>query len=367
MDTKILVVGIVVALFIGAGAGYTLAPESVSSPELESQIEEYQSNIITLENEKSNLQTSLSNTMSTNTELQASVTSLESKKTELQIAVTNLESENTELREILRNTTELIESVEEKLDMFESGFGSPVFDSGWIAIAPGETKSMEHGLGTEENLFVYVIGRFHEGQTNQLYYGLGYIADVEIGNGWTMDDTLISVTRGVADVHWIETRVYIWRIYRSAVISEDKPTSYNAMGTIDSYVDAWSAEVIHGDWSVKIIDDELVYRVTYSELNLNEVEELSPVGSVDIFTHTLTTDNFEIKYHPSSPNHVLTFSGEIQYQKVMVKTDWTREIISRTYNVTITITPDTFFSHRPSLSGLDQDWDLVGTTIVIQP
>ena len=178
MDTRTIVIGIALALLIGTGIGYTISPnESLN-------LEEYQKNLTLLQNNNLELQTALAST----------------------------ESENTELRETLRNAEELFESIEEKLDIFESGFGSPVFDSGWIAIDPGETKSMEHGLGTEEDLFVYVIGRYREGQTNQLYYGLGYLWDVEIGNGWTMDDTIISITRGEADVHWSEIRVYVWRI-----------------------------------------------------------------------------------------------------------------------------------------------------------
>ena len=273
MNTKILVVGIIVALFVGVGAGYTLAPESVSSSELEDQIEEYQSNIRTLEKEKSDLQTSLSNTKSTNTELHTAVTSLESAKTELQTAVTNLESENTELRDILANATVLFESIEEKLDMLESGFGSPIFDSEWITIDPGETISIEHGLGTDEDLFVYVIGRYYEGQTNQLYYGLGYLEDVEIGNGWTMDDTFISITRGVADVHWDEIRVYIWRIPQEQA---DLTPSTETPSTPDvKYVEInLSAEELDGTYE-RFIDLDGYKEITITWTNWSDESRLS--------------------------------------------------------------------------------------------
>ncbi|MCK4817806.1 hypothetical protein KA005_18695 [bacterium] len=145
-------------------------------------------------------------------------------------------------------------------------------------------------------------------------------------------------------------------------ISAKKPIHYKAMGTIDSYVDAWSAEVIPGHWSVKIVDDVLVYSASYGELNLDEGVEGSPFGSVDIFTHTFTTDDFDIKYH------VLTFSGSIEVRKVWVKPDWTREIVTWDYDAIITITPDTFFfDWDPSgESTSPQDWDRVGTTIVMQ-
>ena len=341
MDVKLILIGIVIALLVGTGIGYTIKPNEPSNQE------EYENNLTLLKN--------------TNLELQ-------NKNVELQTVLASTELEKIELQETLKTNIELFETIEEKLDMFESGFGSPVFDSGWTAIDPGETISMEHELGTVENSFVYVIGRYYEGQINQLYYGLGYLSGVEIGNGWTMDDTHISVTRGVADVHWIEIRVYIWKIYPIESISVDTPTTYYAMGTIDSYVNVSSAEIMPGHWFVKIEDDELLYKATYYELNFDEKVEESPVGSVDIFTHTLSTSSFDIKNYAGSSNHVLTFSGMVQIRKVWVKPDWTREIVTREYEVNITITPYSFYLDwdPEDQSTSYQDWDRVGTTLVIQ-
>lgn len=198
MDTKTVIAGIVLSLLVGTGTGYILSPDSTSNPELFSQIEEHQNSIRTLENDNTDLQASLTSAMNTNTELQTTLISTE--------------GDNNDLHNILNDIQTYVDSVETQITTVQGGLGSPDYDSGWIRIDPGETKSMEHGLGTDEDLFVYVIGRYREGQTNQLYYGLGYHGDVEIGNGWTMDDTFISITRGVADVHWDETHVYIWRI-----------------------------------------------------------------------------------------------------------------------------------------------------------
>ena len=152
------------------------------------------------------------------------------------------------------------------------------------------------------------------------------------------------------------------------LILAKKPITYKAMGTIDSYIDASSAEIIPGHWSVKIEDGELVYRAMYCELNLDEAVEGSPVGSVDIFTHTFTTDDFDVIQDVSSHNHVITFSGMIEVRKVWVRPDWTREILTWEYEAIITITPDTFyFDWDPSgQSPPYPDWDRVGTTIVIQ-
>ena len=142
-------------------------------------------------------------------------------------------------------------------------------------------------------------------------------------------------------------------------ISAKKPITYQARGTIDSYADAWSSEVISGSWSVRVKGDKLTYTAMYRELNLDEIED-SPVGSVDIFTHKFTTDDFEID------GDVLTFEGWIQVKKVWVKLDWKREVVRWDGHVTITITPDTYYldsdPQGPGPGVLGQDWDRLGTT-----
>ena len=180
MDIRIIVVGIAIALVVGAGAGYTLSPNISSNQELG----EYQKNIRTLENDKLELQTVLAST----------------------------ENENTELQKMLSNAKSLFESIETELTGIETGFGAPNYDSGWVPIDIGEKISLPHGLGTDENLFVYMIGRYYEGLTNQLYYGLCYWGQLVVGAGWTLDDTCVYVERGEADFDWDEVRVYIWRI-----------------------------------------------------------------------------------------------------------------------------------------------------------
>jgi hypothetical protein len=240
MDTKIIVVGIVLALIVGTGAGYTLSLDSTSSPELESQIEEHQSSIRTLENEKSDLQASLTSAMNTNTELQTTLISTE--------------GDNNDLHNILNDIQTYVDSVENQITTVQGGLGSPDYDSGWIRIDPGETKSLEHGLGTDEDLFVYVIGRYREGQTNQLYYGLGYLGDVEIGNGWTLDDTFISITRGVADVHWDETRVYTWKMSQELAGTQEPVSTHSDLDLIL-------------EENVASIPSESFYRISLNDLS----------------------------------------------------------------------------------------------------
>ena len=153
-------------------------------------------------------------------------------------------------------------------------------------------------------------------------------------------------------------------------VSAKKTTSYKASGTIDSYADAWSAVIVGGDWSVTINNEGVLqYTAMYHELNLDETEENSPVGSVDIFTYIFTTDNpddYEVK------GKVLTFSGTIETWKVWttISPDWATVVVSGPRDVTITITPTTFymdFDPPGPLPGADgQDWDRYGTTTQIK-
>ena len=134
-----------------------------------------------------------------------------------------------------------------------------------------------------------------------------------------------------------------------------KTPYYKASGTIDSYGNAWSAVIVDGHWSVTINEGVLQYTAMYHELNLNETEETSPRGSVDIFTYIFTTEDYELK------SKTLTFSGIIETWKVWTTNpDWETVALTRFSYATITITPTTFYMDTAP-SG-DQDWDRYGTT-----
>ena len=113
---------------------------------------------------------------------------------------------------MLSNAKVLFESIETELTGLESGFGPPDYDSGWNPIDTGEELTLPHGLDTTDGLFVYMIGRYFDGFTNQLFYGLCYWGQLEVGCGWAIDDTNVHIYRGEVDSHWDEIRVYIWRI-----------------------------------------------------------------------------------------------------------------------------------------------------------
>ena len=158
----------------------------------------------------------------------------------------------------------------------------------------------------------------------------------------------------------ILTSILILSIFTIAPVYAKKTSSYKASGTIDSYVDVWSSEIVSGRWSVNVKGEDLKYKAMYKELNLAEWPEDSPVGSVDIFTHRFSADGFDID------GDTLVFWGTMHIRKVWRKLDGTTEVVGWDSYVTITITPDTFFlDSSPPGSGpgaYDQYWDRIGTT-----
>ena len=144
--------------------------------------------------------------------------------------------------------------------------------------------------------------------------------------------------------------------------SAKKGQYYIARGTIDSYVDAWSAEVKQGWWSVRVIEGNIEYSGFYQERNLAEYPENSPVGSIDFFWQTFTVEGYTLD------GDELEFWGTLHIKKLWCKLDGTREILTwDTYPVKITIDSDSYFLDSPPEGpGPDpiynEDWDRTGTT-----
>jgi len=94
------------------------------------------------------------------------------------------------------------------------GFSTPDYDSGWINIAPGETISLVHALGTT-NVYVYMIGKDAAGLIHQLDYGWDTSGTgiLHYGAAWYgLDANAINVNRGPNDGNWVQVRVMIWII-----------------------------------------------------------------------------------------------------------------------------------------------------------
>jgi hypothetical protein len=135
-------------------------------------------------------------------------------------------------------------------------------------------------------------------------------------------------------------------------------TRYEASGTIDSYVDVQSSMVLSGSWSVKVDEDNLKFKGSYLEENIDPDIEQSPAGSIDSFTYSFTADGYGIE------DDVLTFWGTLHVKKVWVQLDWKTSIRKWSLYTTITVTPDSIYidGNPMVLEPEGQNWDRIGST-----
>ncbi|MGD9131380.1 MAG: hypothetical protein PVH73_07395 [Candidatus Bathyarchaeota archaeon] len=86
------------------------------------------------------------------------------------------------------------------------GFGDPDYDSGWIHLAVGDYTDFKHDLEQEDDLFVYIIGRYYyEG-----YYW--YCQDPYYITWITLDANTLTVFRLNEDIYYEQARMLIWKI-----------------------------------------------------------------------------------------------------------------------------------------------------------
>jgi len=99
----------------------------------------------------------------------------------------------------------------EKGDMGPIGaFGDPDYDSGWVHLSVGDYTDFKHNLGQEDNLFVYVIGRFYGGG----YWW--YCQDSYWISWYTLDSNTLTIYRFYDDDSYDQARVLIWKIEDNA-------------------------------------------------------------------------------------------------------------------------------------------------------
>ncbi|MFX0204151.1 MAG: hypothetical protein ACFFCW_49265 [Candidatus Hodarchaeota archaeon] len=138
-----------------------------------------------------------------------------------------------------------------------------------------------------------------------------------------------------------------------------KPENYIAHGTIDSYADAYSSQIVGGNWIVQLVDDKIYFRYEYFEENIDPSVENSPEGSVDFFINTFTVDGYVLT------GDTLVFTGTKHVKKVWVKLDRTRELVQwDRYPVTVTIDSNGIIIDLPPAAG--QNFDTLGTTLFIK-
>ena len=100
--------------------------------------------------------------------------------------------------------------------------GAPAYDSGWVALAPDEAKTLVHNLGSTPDDYV-VIMEFRAATAdgvNLRYYGgvdfgtnpaPGHAVDDRVGAYWrSLDETSITVYRRPEDSYAPEVRIRIW-------------------------------------------------------------------------------------------------------------------------------------------------------------
>ena len=82
------------------------------------------------------------------------------------------------------------------LEAAPSGLGAPDFDTGWVAVYQGgSVATIEHGLGSIENVMAIMLGRMSNGNVHNLFYGGDTNSDESYGAYWVLEDTYLILNR----------------------------------------------------------------------------------------------------------------------------------------------------------------------------
>jgi PKD repeat protein/ABC-type branched-subunit amino acid transport system substrate-binding protein len=132
-----------------------------------------------------------------------------------------------------------------------------------------------------------------------------------------------------------------------------EPKTYSAEGSLESYVNAPTAEIVLGHWKVEVRGGALLFEARYIERNLNSTPENSPVGSLDSFNlKAFQVTGIVLR------GVTLTFNCSLHFDKLWAKLDgshvWTEFELPAKVNVTST----GIFIDIPTISG--EDCDIIG-------
>lgn len=134
--------------------------------------------------------------------------------------------------------------------------GGPRYDSGWISLAQGETKTLTHNLaGLTDH---YVVDMQFRGEPvdgiNQRYYGgndfgtspaPGHSAEDRVGAYWrSLTTASITVYRRPEDTYAAQVRIRIWvdaspdyaSVWTNLTVDVPMPLTHNLGGSVDDYV-----------------------------------------------------------------------------------------------------------------------------------
>ena len=137
-------------------------------------------------------------------------------------------------------------------------------------------------------------------------------------------------------------------------VNAKKPIIYRASGTLDSYYDYTTAEIVGGTWTLEATENTLWFKAMYFERNLDEEAENSPVDSIDTFELKLGKIGFWF-----IDGDTLFVLGYVRFKKEWAMMDGTTKTVIWWSGKGITVSPDgiSIASGSVPTSG-----DILGTT-----
>jgi hypothetical protein len=129
-----------------------------------------------------------------------------------------------------------------------------------------------------------------------------------------------------------------------------KKIEYRANGKLTAYegVAAETAEIVNGNWQVKVMGGDIKFDAFYRELNLDSSVENSPDGTIDDFKITLINDG---EATATLNGNTMTITGYFQIDKKMwlmpdardpSSVNWYKPFVEPRYG-SVTISPSTIY------------------------
>lgn len=141
-------------------------------------------------------------------------------------------------------------------------------------------------------------------------------------------------------------------------ISAKRPIDFSASGTIDTYYEIDSCQIIGGSWSIKTTKNQVLFEAIYLEENLDAEIENSPVGSIDKFELKLVKVGFSYW-----EDDTFTVVGIVRYKKEWQMMDGTTKTVIWLTGSGIEVTPTGIrIAHEPDL----MPGDKLGTTLIYE-
>ncbi len=187
------------------------------------------------------------------------------------------------------------------------------YDSGWLAIAPGEEKQVAHTMGGNiDDYVVYLVGMDSQGQMEHFCYGGCDIGNDRHGFYWyDLTQNTINIKRRNEDSMTEKIRIQIWRDpdpdfdsgWQFLLPGDTGPLAHNLGGNVDDYI----VDLEFADWPGHPPHQMLYGGISFGNKTYN--------GNVDgqqwgAFWHSLTNNTVNITRLPDDQK-ALMFRGRI--------------------------------------------------------